>query len=107
MARVIKWSKQADKNYDKIIGYLLEEWGENVTKAFVKRTFEFLDLLVDFPEIGSVENTDKQIRGFVLIKQLTIFYKIKGNTVVILNFYDNRQQPKRRRYTGTLGKKLT
>lgn len=102
MARVIKWSKQADKNYDKIIGYLLEEWGENVTKAFVKRTFEFLDLLVDFPEIGSVENTDKQIRGFVLIKQLTI-----DNTGVILNFYDNRQQPKRRRYTGTPGKKLT
>ena len=99
MARLIKWSKQADKNYDKIIGYLLEDWGENVTKAFVKRTFEFLDLLVDFPEIGSVENIDKQIRGFVLFKQLTVFYKIKGDKIIILNFYDNRQQPKRTRYS--------
>lgn len=98
MARVVKWSKHADKKYDKIIDYLLGEWGENVTKAFVKRTFEFLDLLIDFPEIGSVENEDRQIRGFVLIKQLTIFYKIKGDTIVILNFYDNRQNPKRRRY---------
>lgn len=98
MARIIKWSKYADKKYDEIIEHLLDEWGENVTKAFVKRTFEFLDLLVDFPEIGSIENADRQIRGFVLIKQLTVFYKIKGNIIVILNFYDNRQRPKRRRY---------
>jgi plasmid stabilization system protein ParE len=99
MARVVKWSKQADKKYDKIIEYLLEEWGENITKAFVKRTFEFLDLLVDFPEIGSVEHEERQIRGFVLIKHLTVFYKIKSDSVVILNFYDNRQKPKRKRYS--------
>ena len=99
MARIIKWSRQADRNYDKVISYLLEEWGEIVTKSFVKKTFEFLDLLVDFPEIGSVENTNKQIRGFVLLRQLTVFYKIKGDTIVILNFYDNRQMPKYRRYS--------
>jgi hypothetical protein len=39
--------------------------------------------LADFPEIGSIENADNQIRGFVLFKQRTIFYKIKGETVVI------------------------
>lgn len=36
MARVIKWSKNADKKYDKIVDYLYTEWGENVTKSFVK-----------------------------------------------------------------------
>ena len=75
MAGVIKWSKQADVKFDKIIKYLTDEWGENVTRAFVKRTYDFLDLLCDFPEIGSIENPDKQIRGFVLLKQLTVFYK--------------------------------
>lgn len=100
MARIVTWSKNADKKYDEIINNLLEEWGEKVTKSFVKRTFELLDLLVDFPEIGSIENSDRQIRGFVLTKQLTVFYKLKGETIVILNFYDNRQNPKRKRYTG-------
>ena len=75
MAGVVKWSRQADESFDNIIQYLTDEWGENVTKAFVKRTFDFLDLLDDFPEIGSIENPDKQIRGFVLLKQLTVFYK--------------------------------
>jgi plasmid stabilization system protein ParE len=99
MAGVIKWSKQADIKFDKIIQYLTVEWGENVTKAFVRRTFEFMDLLSSFPEIGSIENSARQIRGFVLLKQLTVFYKIKNNSIVILNFYDNRQRPKRRRYS--------
>jgi len=76
MALEIQWSKQADKKFDAIIQYLELEWGESVTQAFVKRTFEFLDLLQDFPEIGSIENQEKNIRGFVLIKQLTVFYKI-------------------------------
>jgi plasmid stabilization system protein ParE len=99
MARVIKWSKHADKKYDKILEFLTDKWGESVTKSFVKRTYEFLDLLEEFPEIGSIENPERQIRGFVLIKQLTVFYKIKGDIIVILNFYDNRQRPKRRRYS--------
>ena len=98
MARIIKWSKHADQKFDKILEYLESEWGEKTAKAFVKRTYEFLDLLVDFPDIGSVEHAERQIRGFVLVKQITLFYKIKGNVIVILNFYDNRQRPKRRRY---------
>ena len=98
MAGVVKWSRQADESFDNIIQYLTDEWGEKVTKAFVKRTFEFLDLPGDFPEIGSIENSEKQIRGFVLLKQLTVFYKVKNKSIVILNFYDNRQRPKRRRY---------
>ena len=98
MARLIKWSRHADIKFDKILEYLESEWGEKTTKAFVKRTHEFLDLLIDFPEIGSIENADRQIRGFVLVKQISIFYKIKGKVIVILNFYDNRQRPKRRRY---------
>ena len=99
MAREIKWSKHADRKFDKILEYLENEWGKKVTNAFIKRTHEFLDLLTDFPEIGSLENADRQIRGFVLIKQVTIFYKNKGDAIVILNFYDNRQRPKRRRYS--------
>jgi plasmid stabilization system protein ParE len=98
MVRVVVWSKNADRNFDFLIDYLSAEWGDSLTKAFVKRTFDFLDLLVDFPEIGSVENASRQIRGFVLTKQITVFYKVKGNRVVILNFYNNRQNPNKRPY---------
>ena len=98
MVRLVVWSKNADRKFDTLIDYLSAEWGESVTKAFVKRTFDFLDLLVDFPEIGSIENANRQIRGFVLTKHVTVFYKVKGNRVVILNFYNNRQNPNKKLY---------
>lgn len=93
MALKVKWSKYADQSFDRVLGYLEAEWDENVTRAFVQRTYEFLDLLSEFPEIGSVENPEKQIRGFVLIKQITVFYIRKKDSIILLNFYDNRQKP--------------
>lgn len=97
MALKIKWSKYADQSFDRILGYLEVEWGETVTRAFVRRTYEFLDLLSKFPEIGSVENSEKQIRGFVLVQQITVFYIRKKDSIILLNFYDNRQKPLQRK----------
>ena len=72
--------------------------GGNVTSAFVKKVYDFLDLLVEFPEIGSVENKERKIRGFVIVKQITVFYRIKENMIVLLNFFDNRQNPKIKKF---------
>ena len=76
MALTIYWSKSADKKFDKILTFLEEEWGETVTTAFVKKVYDFLDILAEFPEIGSLEHTERNIRGFVIVRQLTLFYKI-------------------------------
>jgi plasmid stabilization system protein ParE len=54
MALEIFWSKRADNKFDKILDYLDSEWGERVTGAFVKKVYNFLDILVDFPEIGTL-----------------------------------------------------
>lgn len=40
------------------------EWGENAAKSFVKNIYSFLDILVELPEIGTLENKEKGIRGF-------------------------------------------
>ncbi len=91
MALKIKWSKYADRSFDQILEYLQTKWGDSVTRAFVRRTYDFLDLLAEFPEIGSLENAENQIRGFVLIKQVTVFYVRKEDSIILLNFYDNRR----------------
>jgi plasmid stabilization system protein ParE len=98
MALEIFWSKRADKRFDKIIEYLEDEWGEHTTSLFVKKVYDFLDILSEFPEIGTIENKELNIRGFVIVKQLTIFYQVRENKIILLNFYDNRQKPKAKRY---------
>jgi plasmid stabilization system protein ParE len=98
MALKIEWSKRADNSFDRIIDFLQAEWGDQVVKAFVKKTYDFLEILVEFPEIGSIQVKERNIRGFTLIKQVIVFYKIKGKSIILLDFFDTRQDPKRKNY---------
>ncbi len=98
MALEIVWSKRADKKFDLILDYLSKEWGNKVTKAFVIKVYDFLDILSEFQEIGTIENKEKEIRGFVIIKQVSIFYTIRNNRIIILNFFDNRHSPVKKRF---------
>lgn len=49
MALIIKWSKKADKDFEKIIDYLENEWNEKVTSDFVKKVFYTAELISLFP----------------------------------------------------------
>ena len=97
MALELYWSKRADKKFDRILEYLLLEWGESVTKSFVQEVYDFLDILSEFPEIGTIENKEKGIRGFTIIEQIDLYYKIEGSKIILLNFFDNRQNPKKKK----------
>lgn len=98
MALEIRWSKRADKKFDILIEYLLIEWNQQVTEAFVKKVYEFIDILADFPELGIMENKAKAIRGFTIVKQISIFYHVDSHQIIILDFFDNRQSPKKKRF---------
>jgi plasmid stabilization system protein ParE len=98
MALEIYWSKRADKRFDEILKYLKLKWGEKTVKSFVKKVYDFLDILSEFPEIGTMENQGLNIRGFVIFKQITLFYQIRDTQIILLNFYDNRQEPKKKKY---------
>ena len=89
-------TKRAEKNYRSIKEYIRNEWGEKIAGAFEQKTIAFLDLLEDFPEIGAVEVVEKQIRGFQLTKQTRVFYRTKGKKIIILTFFDVRQDPRKK-----------
>ena len=93
MALIIRWSTRADIKLDQLIIYLETEWGENVVKAFMSKLYDFLEILSEFPEIGSMQYPEKQIRGFALTKQVSIFYRIDDNQIVWLDIFDNRSDP--------------
>ena len=98
MALEIYWTKRAEEKFDKLLQYLIEEWGESVAKAFTKKVYDFLDILSEFPEIGTIEHKEKRIRGFTIVKQVSLFYIIRGNRIILLSFFDNRQSTKKKKF---------
>jgi plasmid stabilization system protein ParE len=97
MALKIVWSKRASVKFDQIVSYLTDEWGGKSAKKFIGRVFDFLEILSEFPEIGSVENKEKNIRGFTIIKQVNLYYRIKNDKIILILFFDNRQNPKKKK----------
>jgi plasmid stabilization system protein ParE len=98
MALKIFWTKRADKKFDKLLDYLHKEYGSQRTEQFVKRVFDFMEILSEYPKIGSIENESKGIRGFTLEKQVNVFYRISEKGIIILNFFDNRQSEVKKKF---------
>ncbi len=96
MALSIFWTKRALKQFDDILNYLETEFGESSARNFALKVYSFTENLKDFPELGSIQHSEKQIRGFVIVKQVTIFYKILDDQIRVLNLFDNRKYPRKR-----------
>lgn len=82
---------RAEKNYDAIRRYIRKEWGEKTVEEFVRKTDELFHLLKAYPGIGQIEKDD--IRGLQLTPQTRILYRTKGPKIIILAFFDVRQNP--------------
>ncbi len=87
---------RAERNYRSIQDYISRKFGVNAANAFEQKTLNFFDLLLAYPEMGFIEENDRQIRGFQLTRNTRIFYRIKGKKVIILAFFDVRQDPNKR-----------
>jgi plasmid stabilization system protein ParE len=98
MALMVDWSKKAEKSFDDIVIYISSEFGEKATSNFATKVFNVIRLLKVFLRLGTLENAQLQIRGFVVSKQTTLFYQVRTKRIVLINFYDNRQNPKAKKY---------
>ena len=85
---------RAERNYDSIKDYIRKEWGEKTRQEFIQKTDELFSLLKIYPGIGQIEKDE--IRGFRLTRQTRILYRIKGEKIIILAFFDVRQNPKKK-----------
>ena len=88
----IIWSDTAKQDYWQNIDYILEEWDEHVAIDFIEAVENTMGLLANTPRIGN--KTDyKNIRKFLVIKQIFIFYRIDKKTIEIVRFWNNYQNP--------------
>ncbi|MFZ5972435.1 MAG: type II toxin-antitoxin system RelE/ParE family toxin [Bacteroidota bacterium] len=66
MAKKIVWTKRANHKFNTIIDYLAVEWGAKVTQSFVIKTYDIIDIIAEHPELGTLENNQKNIRGLLI-----------------------------------------
>jgi plasmid stabilization system protein ParE len=96
MVTKIIWTKAADKKFDTITAYLQEKASLQVAQNFAKLVYEKIDLVVKFPTLGKKLASSKSIRVLTFGKNHQLYYRIEGKSLIISNFFDTRQDPKKR-----------
>ena len=89
----IRWTEEATKNLENIILYLEANWTTKELKKFFQKLEKQLLLLSIFPEAYPYSLKKKKIRRCVFTKNLTIYYTVGEEILILLSFFDIRQHP--------------
>jgi hypothetical protein len=97
MSYFITWSPQAILSFEDRIEYLEIHWTKKEITNFRQRVREYLEILKEKPFIGKKPGKLKNIYIGLIIKQVSLIYRVKviQNEIELVLFIDNRQDPKR------------
>jgi plasmid stabilization system protein ParE len=96
MAKKIIWSNEAIKSFDDVLGYLKENWTEKEIDNFILQTGAAVDLISEFPFMFRKYNKHN-IRAALITKHNLLVYKVYRTQIIILNFWDTRQNPSKKK----------
>ena len=90
------WTEKAQRRIGEVLEYIEREFGTKARQTFIEKTQDFTRILIEFPEMGTLEIKEENLRGFQLTNQTRVFYRVKKNCIIILTLIDSRQNPKKR-----------
>ena len=98
MAYQIIVKKQFTNRVQKVLTYLENEWSHKIAVEFLIKIDRRLELLSKHPHVGILSTKVEGIRGLLITRHNRMYYKIKGDKIIILNRYDTRVKPKKNPY---------
>ena len=93
----IFWSPKARNDFENILDYLLKEWGIKEVESLIKKTDRVLNAIAQNPKMFIESSKRKNVRKGFITKHNSVFYLVKSRNkeVVLLTFWDNRQNPEK------------
>lgn len=98
MAYEIILKKRFTNKLVKVLAYLEQEWSQKVASNFLKKIDNRLLQLSGQPFTGVSSEKINGVRAVLITRHNRLYYKVKGKKVIVLNMYDTRMNPKRKKY---------
>lgn len=87
-------TEEAEQSLDEIIDYLRQNWSQLVIDKFIENIKLIINRIQKFPNSFPVSNFVNAQRALVS-KQVIMFFKIEENRLIVLLFWDARQNPEK------------
>lgn len=89
----IVWNKNALSSLDKNLDHLKSNWTINDVENFLNIVDEKLNVLKDFPEMGTLCEFKPLLRMLVITKHITLFYEVDSEIIYLHLFWLNYNNP--------------
>ena len=98
MVKQIRWANEANETFETMTAYLHDEFTLNTATKFADSVYAQIDKLILYPEIGQTSPKDSSIRSVKVNKNVVMFYHYDGFEILIVDFFNTRQDPNKRKY---------
>lgn len=93
MSYILRFTPEAEDTYDALSLQLLQRWGTRFVQKFEDRISKALDTIGATSFLYPIVVKETQVRKCIIHKNCSLLYKVEGQTVTIICFWDNRQEP--------------
>jgi plasmid stabilization system protein ParE len=88
----VNWTDEAQETFDGIVILIDQNWGYKSAAEFVSNVQRIIQLISVQPYLFK-EVSIPDCRQVVVTKQTSMVYTVRNHSIIILFFYDNRQDP--------------
>ncbi len=96
MVTKIIWNKAASKTFDNIAGFLVDNYSLQSAENFAASVYSKINYIVKYPFVGRQVQGAKSLKMLNFGKHYQIYFRVQGKTLYISDFFDARQDPKKR-----------
>jgi plasmid stabilization system protein ParE len=98
MVTKIIWNKRALDTFDEITAYLCDNFSLPTAQNFAESVYERIDWVCKHPTSGRKVRGMKTLLMVSFGKHHQLYFRTKGRTLFICDFFDTRQDPSKRPY---------
>lgn len=95
MSYKVFWTTEAEQTFNQNILYLEYEWTEAVIENFISKTDEAITIIKENPLLFPSVNKRKGIHKCLVVKQVSLYYKVIDSSIYLITFWNNYQDPKK------------
>lgn len=92
MSLAIAWTDDAKQTFDDTVIQIESKWGTRSAERFVREAHKIINSISNQPYLFKASYTENVRQAFIT-RQTSMFYEVHSAHIVILFFWDNRQEP--------------
>ncbi|MFF5379624.1 type II toxin-antitoxin system RelE/ParE family toxin [Pedobacter suwonensis] len=93
MALSIFYTKRAKETITLVYLSIQQKFGDRVANKFIKKTEKTIKLISEQPYMFKESSFEINVRIALITKQTSIFYRVTNDSIHILFFWNNLQEP--------------